>query len=282
MTIHYQDDAVTLHHGDALEIARQLDSHSVDCIVTSPPYYGLRDYGTDGQYGQESNPAEYVDRLRDLFAELSRVLHAEGTLWLNIGDSYLNKNLLGMPWRVAAALQSDGWLLRNAIIWSKPNAMPENVTDRFSNRYEYTFLLTRSRTYYFDLDPLRIQYDGDRAPSRRARNALTDQHKQNSAKAAWSGEHAGRNPGDVWEIATQPFPGAHFATMPTRLAERCIQAGCIPDGTVLDPFSGSGTTGLAAARHGRKYIGIDLNRDYLDLSLTSRLAQGGLDFGVVS
>ncbi|OZD65130.1 hypothetical protein CH263_13380 [Rhodococcus sp. 06-1059B-a] len=282
MTIRYQDDAVTLHHGDALEIGRQLETESVDCIVTSPPYYGLRDYDEPGQYGTEATPFEYVERLRALFGELYRVLAKDGTLWLNIGDTYRHKDLLGIPWQVALALKSDGWLLRNAIVWTKPNAMPENVTDRFSNRHELVFLLTRAQAYTFDIDPLRVQYDGDRSPSRRARNALTDQHKQNSAKTAWSGEHQGRNPGDVWEIPTQPFPGAHFATMPTRLAERCIQAGCEPGGTVLDPFSGSGTTGLAAARHGRKYVGIDLNRDYLDLSLTSRLAQSGLDFGVVS
>ena len=279
---YFEDDSTTLHHGDALEVAKSFQSESVDCIVTSPPYFGLRDYRELGQYGTEPTPEVYANTLRRLFQELQRVLVADGTLWLNLGDSYRQKNLLGVPWMVARMLQSDGWLLRNAIIWAKPNAMPENVTDRFSNRHEHLFLLVRSANYYFDLDPLRVRYDGDRSVSRRARQALTDDHKENSAKAAWSGDHDGRNPGDVWEISTQPFPGAHFATMPTRLAEQCVQAGCRPSGTVLDPFSGSGTTGLAAARHGRRYVGIDLNREYLDLSLRTRLAEPTLGFGGVA
>ncbi|WP_280452271.1 DNA-methyltransferase [Nocardia cyriacigeorgica] len=315
---YYADQGVTLYHGDALVTARELPTGAVDCIVTSPPYFGLRDYGEPGQYGQESSPAEYVETMRALFAELRRVLADDGTLWLNLGDSYAAnsegcqrgrggwnthqhaeavvqprsgmapKNLLGIPWRVAFALQDDGWILRNAIVWNKPNAMPESVTDRVSSRYETVFLFAQSRRYWFDLDAIREQYDGDRPLARRARTGTTN--KANSVATPWgvqtnmraTGEQhtaahsLGRNPGDVWDIATQPFPGAHFAVMPTALAERCIQAGCKPGGAVLDPFSGSGTTGLAAARHGRRYIGVDLNADYLDLSLRTRLQQPSL------
>lgn len=297
---YYQDDSVTLHHGDALEVSRQLESGSAACIVTSPPYFGLRDYGVDGQIGTEDTPTHYIGRLAFVFDELHRVLADDGTLWLNLGDSYDKaKSLRLMPARLAFALQSMGWILRNDAIWEKPNAMPESVTDRLSNRHEHMMLFTKQRSYYFDLDSIRVQYDGDRDLSRRSRSGSTN--KSNTVKTPWGRPEAtppgatpqtnfgptgerhgkfhpqGRNPGDVWEVATQPFPGAHFAVMPTALAERCVIAGCKPGGTVLDPFSGSGTTGLAAARHGRKYVGIDLNREYLDLSLSTRLAQGGLD-----
>ena len=284
MGIHYQDDTVVLHHGDALTVAREMADQSANCIVTSPPYFGLRDYGTDGQYGLERSPAEYVETMRTLFAELRRVLADDGTLWLNLGDSYYSgrgnpgpnsadekqsarrgwvrpqdqcgvewsspKNLLGIPWRVAFALQDDGWILRSEIIWAKRNFMPESVRDRPTRAHEHVFLLTKSPRYWYDADAIREESD----PSRPGRNAR-----------------------DVWSISAQPFPGAHFAVMPLALAERCIQAGCKPGGTVLDPFSGSGTTGLAAARHGRRYAGIDLNADYLDLSLRTRLAEPTLD-----
>lgn len=275
MSLYYQDDQVVLRHGDAATVLATLPGGSVDCIVTSPPYFGLRDYGVDGQIGVETSPAEFVSTLVAVFREARRVLADDGTLWLNLGDSYSSgartsyadtgkasgrigttrqpsslpgKNLLGIPWRVAFALQDDGWLLRNDIIWNKPNAMPESVTDRLSTRHEHLFLLAKSQRYWFDLDPIR----------------------------------EGRNPGDVWAIPTQPFSEAHFATMPPALAERCIKAGCKPHGTVLDPFSGSGTTGYAAAKHDRRYIGIDLNADYLDLSLRTRLAQPALTFGDIA
>lgn len=340
---YYQDDHVTLHHGDALEVTRALEAGSVDCVVTSPPYFGLRDYGVDGQLGAEASPAEYVERLRDLFAEIRRVLADNGTVWLNLGDSYAasrgqgnvgcglqggprpsfredgsevspsrvgldygvpNKSLLGIPWRVAFALQADGWVLRNDIIWSKPNAMPESVGDRLSSRHEHVFLLTKGRRYWFDLEPIReplaptslarlAQRVDDQAGSTRA-NGGTRADRPMKAVGNVPPGHAGpknggptsdrlassaggRNPGDVWSISTQPFGGAHFATMPPPLAERCVLAGCRPGGTVLDPFSGSGTTGMAAAKHGRRYVGIDLNADYLDLSLRTRLQQPGLD-----
>lgn len=310
--------------------------------------------------------------MRALFAEVRRVLADDGTLWLNLGDSYAGassasrsseaistpasisasplspssadshsdsadltrftqssstgpvsgmkqgarngnrrsrprgyegipqKSMLGIPWRVAFALQDDGWILRNEIIWSKPNAMPESVTDRLSSRHEHLFMLTKSRRYWFDLDPIRedvVYPPGAPALSwardskeadvpgqsmRQHRSSRTHGKAESAALAPTGKRHdaqnpRGKNPGDVWSIATQPFPGAHFAVMPPELARRCVVAGCKPGGTVLDPFSGSGTTGLVAQQVGRKYVGIDLNADYLDLSLRTRLNQGALD-----
>lgn len=343
MTPYYSDPGVTLWQGDALDVLRGLDAGSVDCIVTSPPYYWLRDYGVDGQLGAEETPAKYVDALVATLREARRVLADDGTLWLNLGDSYASdskwggytggkhvsalhgdtgvgrrrrktgipdKNLVGIPWRVALALQDDGWILRNDLIWSKPNAMPESVGDRLSTRHEHVFLLTKSPRYHFDLDAIREPVTSTREGALtwdRDEQGVPGQKPQHRPGRTWGErveagvpprrgtrpEHArgdsdfaasarGRNPGDVWTIATQPFPGAHFATMPPALAERCILAGCKPGGTVLDPFSGSGTTGLAAARHGHPYVGIDLNPDYLDLSLRTRLQQPALLEGATS
>jgi site-specific DNA-methyltransferase (cytosine-N4-specific) len=326
---YYEDDAVTLWHGDSLAVLRELPDRSVNCCVTSPPYFGLRDYGNKGQYGLEASPAEYVETMRALFAEVRRVLADDGTLWLNLGDSYSrnpakggsgtpngrnvpamgypdrskrgssdghvgradrpgspaggvpHKNLLGVPWLAAFALQGDGWILRNEIIWSKPNAMPESVTDRLSSRHEHLFMFAKSQRYWFDLDPIREPHVS--TPDREGKNALRGQ-KAIRPVGPNSGSYSegGRNPGDVWEVAARPFAEAHFAVMPPELAERAVLAGCKPGGTVLDPFSGSGTTGLAANKHGRKYVGIDLSSDYLDLSLRTRFAQPGLDFGGVA
>lgn len=314
MSLYYQDERVTLWHGDAAATLAQLEPGSVDCVVTSPPYFGLRDYGVTGQIGAEPSPAEFVTALVDVFREARRVLADDGTLWLNLGDSYYSgrgaaggvdpknparrfgaravdkggadwakpKDLLGIPWRAAFALQDDGWVLRNDIIWAKPNGMPESVGDRLASKHEHVFMLTKSTRYWFDLDPIREPH----APvsiARSGRRRLTADRSQlgvgspQTADPAQAIHDGGKNPGDVWTISTQPFPGAHFATMPPALAERCVQAGCKPGGTVLDPFSGSGTTGLAAARHGRQYVGIDLNADYLDLSLRTRLQQPALD-----
>jgi len=311
MSLYYQDEQITLHHGDALGVARTLDAGSVDCIVTSPPYYGLRDYGSDGQYGLEETPAAYVETMRALFSELRRVLADDGTLWLNLGDSYSSgarktyadtgkaagrigggrpesglpgKNLLGIPWRVAFALQDDGWILRNSIIWAKTNGMPESVKDRLSNRHENIFMFTKSPAYSFDLGPIREPH-AEVSLARAGRKRLTvdksqegvgSPHTLNPASYANS---AGKNPGDVWNIGTQPFSGAHFAVFPPEIPRRCIVAGCKPGGTVLDPFSGSGTTGLVAQNNGRKYVGIDISADYLKLSLDTRLQNAALDFG---
>lgn len=276
MRPYFTDDSTTLYHGDAATVLATLPDGSADCIVTSPPYLGLRDYGVAGQIGAESSPAEYVAALVAVFHEARRVLADDGTLWLNLGDSYDSaKNLLGIPWRVAFALEDDGWILRNDIIWHKSNAMPESVTDRLSNRHEHLFMLSKSQRYWFDLDPIREPHES--TPDRAGGTALRGQKAiRPSGPNSGAYSEGGRNPGDVWTIATQPFGEAHFATMPPALAERCVRAGCKPGGTVLDPFSGSGATGLAAARHGRRYIGIDLNADYLALSLRTRLAQPSL------
>ena len=333
MTVYYQDSTVTLWHGANLEVLPQIDAGSVDCVVTSPPYFGLRDYGVEGQYGAEETPAEFVANLVATFREIRRVLADDGTVWLNLGDSYSSstkgsggtgpasykqkgallagqhfaarpfnsgglpdKNLLGMPWRTAFALQDDGWILRNACVWHKPNAMPESVTDRLSTRYEMLFLFSKSRRYHFDLDPIREAstdsnlsraraidaWDGEK-PARKGKmyDARPNELKHQGVHGVGStflGSKDGKNPGDVWEIPTVPFPGSHFAVFPPEIPRRCILAGCKPGGTVLDPFHGSGTTGMVAQRLGRKYVGIELNKDYLDLSLRTRLADGVLDF----
>jgi site-specific DNA-methyltransferase (cytosine-N4-specific) len=319
---YYRDEQVTLLLGDALEQLRTLPDGSVDCIVTSPPYYGLRDYGTEGQYGLEATPAAYVETMRGLFAEGRRVLADDGTLWLNLGDSYAaagghtdpggtsqlqgrrvqlmqnmpskpadrpKKNLLGIPWRTAFALQDDGWILRNEIIWAKPNAMPESVRDRLSTRHEHLFMFAKNPRYWFDLDAIReplarpealsegIVFGGSKGPGGKVGGSARRSGGNVSVYGA-GGTAKGRNPGDVWEITTRPYPQAHFAVFPIDLPLRCIKAGCRPGGTVLDPFSGSGTTGAAARQLGRQYIGIDLNPAYHDLA-KERFAQGVLDFG---
>lgn len=318
MTTYYQDEHVTLHHGDALAVLTDLPDRSVDCIVTSPPYFGLRDYGVDGQIGAEPSPVEFVAALVSVFREARRVLADDGTLWLNLGDSYVHKkasgpqgcdggratrtftavgaggwsglpdkNLLGIPWRVAFALQDDGWILRQEVIWSKRNCMPESVTDRPPRSHETVFLLSKRPRYWYDADAIREDSDPDQQAHSDRYAKVYEAQADRAASTGQPGNvnsagiHArpgkpGRNARSVWTISAQPFAEAHFATMPPTLAERCIQAGCKPGGTVLDPFSGSGTTGLAAARHGRRYVGIDLNADYLDLSLRTRLAQPSL------
>ncbi len=321
MNPYYADESVTLHHGDSLAVLEQLPPASVDCCVTSPPYFGLRDYGVAGQYGLESSPAEYVETMRALFAEVRRVLADDGTLWLNLGDSYVSKppgnargvsdstglhagqvteayrdrlkagagsktdttgfglaekNLIGIPWRVALALQEDGWVLRSDTIWHKSSGMPESVTDRPARRHEHVFLFSKRARYWFDLDSIREPHaETTVAAASRARvpYAAPGQRPNNKTRGMAEG---GANPGDVWTIATQPFTDAHFAVMPLTLAERCVKAGCKPGGTVLDPFSGSGTTGLAATRTGRRYVGIDINAEYLELSLCTRLSQAAL------
>lgn len=314
MTVHYEDDSITLHRGDALDVLRTLPAESVNCVVTSPPYYGLRDYGEPGQYGLEATPAEYVETMRQVFAEARRVLAVDGTLWLNLGDTYAGKgnagasvgmtrradraeliperrnttaeapykSLLMIPERVAWAMVEDGWTLRNRVVWHKTDAMPESVTDRLSSRHEALFLFARSPRYWFDLDPIReepVPHKRYTWAQRRERGAPS-RHGLSPAAAAGDSNFAandkGRNPGDVWSHTTAGFPGAHFAVMPDAVATRCVQAGCRPGGVVLDPFSGSGTTGKAALATGRRFVGIDLSAKYLDLALKTRLAQTAL------
>lgn len=284
---YYRDEQVTLLLGDALEHLRTLPNGAVDCIVTSPPYYSLRDYGTPGQYGLEATPAAYVETMRRLFAEARRVLADDGTLWLNLGYSYgPSKQLQMIPDRVALALQDDGWILRNKITWHKVDAQPESVRDRLSSKSEPIYLLTKSQRYHFDLDAIRepvsdytARYPGVPWQERLARG---EQVRQGTAGASASGmkrtaaNPLGRNPGDVWAIPCAKYKAAHFAVFPLELPLRAIKAGCRPGGTVLDPFSGSGTTGDAARRLGRKYVGIDLNPAYHDLA-KGRFAQGVFD-----
>jgi site-specific DNA-methyltransferase (cytosine-N4-specific) len=304
----------TLYVGDAREVLAEMPDGSADCIVTSPPYWGKRDYRVVGQYGHEQDPAAYVDALRVTFAEARRVLADDGTCWLNLGDSYSAggggasglhaylgrnlaarrdanlppKNLLGLPWRVAFALQDDGWILRNAIVWHKPNAMPESVRDRLNCRYELMFLLVKQPSYWFDLDPIRIPHKTARAAS------AAPPRRQDPTRPPKYGPHArqvvgaqrygtgrsrrahpnGRNPGDVWPIPTRPFAGPHFAAFPLELPRRCIAAGCKPGGIVLDMFTGSGTTGLAALHLGRRFTGIELSPAFVRLA-AERLSEAG-------
>jgi DNA modification methylase len=317
VTVYHADHDVTLHQGHVLDVLPTLLAESVNCVVTSPPYYGLRDYGVEGQIGLEASPAEYVETMRAVFAEVRRVLRPDGVLWLNLGDSYAGswgnqghdperddlhvgvrgrgalptgsrtgsrkpgepgpKNLYGLPWRVAFALQDDGWTLRNDVIWSKPNAMPESVTDRLSTRYEHVFLFSRSRRYWFDLDAIRTpqQSLGER---HEGRSGYRDDHPSKGGITERALHPLGSNPGDVWSISTQPYAAAHFATFPPELARRCIAAGCPPDGTILDPFTGSGTTLMVARRLLRKSVGIELNPAYCEL-IVDRIGQPIFDFG---
>jgi DNA modification methylase len=346
--IHHQDDWLTVHGGDVREVLPTLASDSVDCIVSSPPYWGLRDYGSDGQLGLEATPEQYVANLVGVFRELRRVLKPSGTCWLNLGDSYnsighkksssgygttglaggiaqshttlhrentdpdlKHKDLVGIPWRVAFALQADGWWLRSDIIWSKPNPMPESVTDRPTKAHEYLFLLTKSARYYYDADAVAEPLQ-DSSISRLSQATIGEQTgsfrqpgKTNGAmkavmreprgKALTSPRHDGngwnenngrrfilesatRNLRSVWTIATRPYAGAHFAVFPPELPERCIKAGSPEGGVVLDPFAGSGTVGLVANRLSRRAILIDLNPAYLEQQMR-RNAQTPLGLG---
>lgn len=357
-------------HGDVRAVLPTLPEESVHCVVTSPPYWGLRDYGVAGQLGLEATPYEYIDKMVAVFREVRRVLRSDGTLWLNMGDSYSNdtkwggqsggknytsaaggyqgqrvrrgkdcdpkrgaaaygqpmqnnfsglkpKDLVGMPWRLALALQADGWYLRSDIIWSKPNPMPESVTDRPTKSHEYIFLMSKSERYYYDAEAIREEASGGPAdaprnqwdtkdyavpgqkPQKRLSRHLPGNRTHRGATAYANGavEHRTkvglvtysakmreigvppekRNKRSVWTVATQPFSEAHFATFPEELIRPCILAGCPPGGTVLDPFFGSGTTGLVARSQGCKYIGIELNAEYIRIA-AKRLSQEVLDF----
>ena len=283
----------TLHLGDCLEVLRTMPEASVQCCVTSPPYYGLRDYGHADQIGLEQSPEEYVAKLVAVFREVQRVLKDDGTLWLNLGDSYANggrqsrdtddklskrgmnvrpddgakpKDLLGIPWRVAFALQADGWYLRQDIIWAKPNPMPESVRDRCTKAHEYLFLLSKADRYYFDADAIAEPSIKGSAGSRfdAGKTAL---HGLGRSSEKDRIERDSRNRRSVWTIATKPYSGAHFAVMPPALVEPCILAGSRPSDVCLDPFSGSGTVAAVAASLGRQAIGIELNPEYQSLAI---------------
>lgn len=311
MNPYYEDGGLRLFHGDSEAVAQTLPDGLARTIITSPPYFGLRDYGENGQIGAEDSPQEYVARLVGLFRELRRVLADDGTLWLNLGDSYYSgrgastgvdkknsarrgftrpldkpgqpwarpKNLLGIPWRVAFALQEDGWTLRNDIIWSKPNAMPEAVTDRLAGRHEHVFMFSKSRRYYFDLDAIRKPHAASTVAAATRKRIPYEAPGQKPNMKTRGMNDVGANPGDVWDVTTVPFPGAHFAVYPPELVRPCVLAGSDVGDVVLDPFSGSGTTGAVATFEGRRYVGIDISREFLDLSLRTRFQQPALPWG---
>ena len=294
-------------NGDCIKMMQTLPDKSVNCCVTSPPYFGLRDYGHDGQIGLEETPDAFVEKMVEVFSEVKRVLKDDGTLWLNIGDSYARtggtdkkvsatakvgstrntmkqmsnhtrhaptglkeKDLIGIPWMLAFALRADGWYLRQDIIWAKPNPMPESVTDRCTKSHEYIFLMSKSERYYFDsaaiAEPLAASSIARLAQPNLKQQAGSDRvpgKTNGNMKAVGSGDT--RNRRSVWTVATQPYKGAHFATYPSNLIRPCIMAGCPIDGTVLDPFGGSGTTAAVANEEGRNAILCELNAEYIPL-----------------
>lgn len=308
--------AARVIEGDCREVLAALPADLAQTCITSPPYWGLRDYGVAGQLGLEATPEEYVARMVEVFREVRRVLRPDGTLWLNLGDCYAAssssnhgrgaarpavngrgqvqrgngwenpprrrpsfrrdgapemvaghrggfalkpKDLVGIPWRVAFALQADGWWLRSDIIWAKPNPMPESVTDRPTKAHEYLFLLSKSEQYFYDADAIREPDCG-----RSSGNGFDRPERLSMApgnQEQWT-PGSGRNRRDVWNISAKPFAGAHFAVMPWDLVEPCVLAGSKPCDVVLDPFAGSGTVGMVARRHGRQFVGAELNPDY--------------------
>jgi DNA modification methylase len=298
-----------IYNKDCLEQLKLLENESVNCCVTSPPYWGLRDYNVQGQLGLEKNPDEYVKKIVEIFREVRRVLKKDGTLWLNLGDSYAGsgkgrlstgehsslgkiqrsnqgsiegniqksiipeflkpKDLIGIPWRVAFALQKDGWYLRQDIIWHKPNPMPESVRDRCTKAHEYIFLLSKSSNYYFDQDAIREPYSW---PQGRLKGTRGEQGYSSARgfdrdnSGGFPQRHSGKNKRSVWSITPKPFKAAHFATYPPDLIRPCILAGCPIGGIVIDPFFGSGTTGVVALQNGRKFIGIELNSEYISIA----------------
>ena len=318
----------TIINGNSLEVLKSLPDNSIDCCVTSPPYYALRDYGCDGQIGLEETPEKYIERLCEVFSEVRRVLTPEGTLWLNIGDSYNGnkvgnievvknkkvsesndfhkklcggakpKDLIGIPWMLAFALRSQGWYLRQDIIWHKPNPMPESVTDRCTKSHEYIFLMSKSQKYYFDYEAIQepcadqsrtnyacgnrtngINKDrndndfGERSKNwkPRTKNCQYDGQKPNSFHLSRENgepdkEYYVRNKRDVWSVNVKPCSEAHFATYPFELIKPCILAGCPENGIVLDPFMGSGTTAIVARSLNRNYLGVELNPEYIKIA----------------
>jgi DNA modification methylase len=315
------DGDIRLYQGDCREVLATLPVQSVQTCVTSPPYWGLRDYGTgDAQIGLESSPGEYVERMVAVFREVRRVLRDDGTVWLNLGDSYASgevgrvdasqfsnsggvanrtplkdghkhvagvprsqrrieqrtglkpKDLVGVPWRVAFALQADGWYLRSDIVWSKPNPMPESVTDRPTKAHEYLFLLSKRPRYFYDADAIREASDHPHLAGKLQKVSYHDAGSMRNDGDSIATRTVARNRRSVWTIATEPFPEAHFATYPQALVRPCILAGSRPGDTVFDPFIGSGTTALVARNHGRRCIGIDLSAEYLGIA-AKRLQQ---------
>lgn len=290
--------------GNAFDALKELPDCIADCCITSPPYFGLRNYGVNGQLGLENSVEAYINRLTDIFREVRRVLKSDGTLWLNIGDSYATSNyeysnckrkdLIGVPWLLAFALRNDGWYLRQDIIWEKPNAMPESVKDRCTKSHEYIFLFSKKSKYYFDYEAIKelavgfnnIMPAGSKGtlkPNSRLRKgnsrtfrgggAYTKGQSFNNSAEITRESHGNnenmtglRNKRSVWAVATQGYKEAHFATFPEKLIEPCVLAGSKEGGIVLDPFLGSGTTAVVAKKHNRGFIGIELNPKYAEMA----------------
>ncbi len=301
---------VEIIQGDCLKSLRNLAPKSVNTCVTSPPYFGLRDYGDEGQLGLEETPEEFVENLVKVFKEVKRVLRDDGTVWLNLGDSYAMssmrgknsefksisqsksgivnvkkniphglkaKDLIGIPWRVAFALQQDGWYLRQDIIWHKPNPMPESVRDRCTKSHEYIFLLSKSKKYYYDNEAIKEPVKKDWGIRDRTNGKYHNKGSGLSPHTGLTKSYEKRNKRSVWTVTTKPFKGAHFAVFPMDLIEPCVLAGCPEGGTVLDPFGGSGTTGLVAQNNNRNAILLELNPEYIEIA-ESRLYPKQRDF----
>jgi DNA modification methylase len=296
---------IDIRLGDCIEVMRGIPDGAARCCVTSPPYFGLRDYGVDGQIGLEATPDAFIAKMVEVFREVRRVLSDDGTLWLNLGDSYNSgsggyddkydggfvgrddikakvlkgkaradahlgpKQLIGIPWRVALALQADGWYLRSDIIWAKPNPMPESVRDRPTKAHEYVFLLAKNPRYFYDAEAVREEatFVARRNPASVAAEPKRISAPNGVNTAPGGGSYSHRNARTVWTITPRPFKGCHFATFPPELAERCIKAGSAEGDTVLDPFAGAGTVGLVCQRLGRSHIGAELNPAYRDMAL---------------
>jgi len=278
-------------NGDSSIVLKAIPDDHIQCIVTSPPYYRQRDYQSDGQIGQEESPEKYIANLVDIFRECRRVLKKNGTLWLNLGDKYLGGQLLGMPWRVALALVSDGWILRSDVIWYKPNAMPSSVKSRPTTDHEYVFMFSKESNYHYDADKIREPHVtfSEKSKMKGGRNHFgkangTPESGKNSGNSnlhngRWDQAFhpLGRNKRTVWSIPLSKNRDAHFAVFPEKLVENCLLAGAPEGSVVLDPFCGSGTTLAVAARLQRKFLGIDYNIDYCKMAL-QRIKDSHSDF----
>jgi DNA modification methylase len=306
-----------IEFGDCRETMRRWAAEGIKAqtCVTSPPYYGLRDYGHEGQIGLEETPEEYITAMVEVFRCVWDVLEDDGTLWLNIGDSYYNyrpgkgqalvkqtvannnqdlpqtcarrgnkldglkeKDLIGIPWMLAFALRADGWYLRQDIIWHKPNPMPESVQDRCTKAHEYIFLMSKSQKYHYDIDLIKEDaHTTDASDRNRDESRLNNTPGRTRMAGLTTNHYEKKNKRSVWTVTTKPYAGAHFAVFPQELIEPCILAGAAPGQVVLDPFMGSGTTAQVAQDLGRQYLGCELNSEYETLQ-NKRLAQQSLEF----
>lgn len=268
---------MSIVQGDALQILKKMPDESIDCVITSPPYWALRDYGVDGQIGLEKTHHAYIENLLSIFDQIKRILKNEGTCWVNIGDTYgAQKCLLMIPSTFAIEMMNQGWILRNEIIWHKPNAMPNSVKDRFNTDYEKIFFFVKQKKYYFNqqLEPAKENSIA------RGKRGMSESGKWKHGAPGQTGHSMNlprlndknrevspyRNKRCVWSIATHPFRGAHFAVFPEKLIETPIKAGCPEGGIVLDPFCGAGTTGVVAKKQGKNFIGIELNPEYIKIA----------------